>query len=44
MGEMQVGSYFWSGVATSDVNIDNDADTTYDLDCAMGSLVVKFEN
>lgn len=44
MGEMQVGSYFWSGVATSDVNIDNDADTTYDLDCAMGSLTVKFED
>lgn len=43
MGELQVGSYFWAGVSSSDVHIDNNASSTYDLDCAMGSLIVTFK-
>lgn len=44
MGEAQIGSQFWSGLAISDKYINNGADSTYDLDCALGSLIITFED
>lgn len=42
MGEVNVGDYSWAGLATSDTHINNNATTTFDFDCAMGSIDVKF--
>lgn len=40
-GEMRVGSRYNAGLGM-DMSIDNDASTTYKLDCAMGSTKVTF--
>lgn len=41
-GEMRVGSRYNAGLGM-DMSIDNDASTTYTLDCAMGSMKVTFQ-
>lgn len=42
-GEMRVGSRYNAGLGM-DMTIDNDAATTYNLDCAMGSTKVTFQS
>ncbi len=41
-GEVQVGGRTYAGVGNS-VELDNDADTTYNLDCSMGRIEVSFK-
>jgi len=41
-GELVVGSRSYSGVGVS-ADLDNNADTTYELDCALGTIRIIFE-